>query len=103
MAKTGAFATASRLFLPELKLKGGALYEVEPASESRPQYHPRLYTVEYRNEACSGPVVMSGASIDDKRAIGVSQEQSTVVRAVDLAPPQRRDRRGKTHHQYRCL
>jgi hypothetical protein len=45
-------------FLPELRLKGGALYEVEPASESRPQYHPRLYTVEYRNEVCLGPLVM---------------------------------------------
>jgi len=45
-------------FLPELRLKGGALYEVEPASESRPQYHPRLYTVEYRNEAFPGPVVL---------------------------------------------
>jgi len=58
MAKTGAFAAASRLFLPELKLEGGALYEVEPASESRPQYHARLYTVEYRNEAFPGPVVL---------------------------------------------
>lgn len=45
-------------FLPELRLKGGALYEVEPASESRPQYHARLYTVEYRNEAFPGPVVL---------------------------------------------
>jgi len=37
-AKTGAFCRqASRLFLPELRVKGGALYEDRAASESRPQ------------------------------------------------------------------
>ncbi|HEY7884280.1 MAG TPA: hypothetical protein VIC08_04960 [Cellvibrionaceae bacterium] len=46
-------------FFPKLKLEGGALYEVEPASESRPQYHAHLYTVEYRNDACPDSVVIT--------------------------------------------
>jgi hypothetical protein len=66
MAKTGAFAAASRLFLPKLRVEGGALYEVEPAS--RPQYHARLYTVEYRNKIRLGPVVMRRALIDGKKS-----------------------------------
>ncbi|MFT7365322.1 MAG: hypothetical protein ACI9OW_000202 [Marinobacter psychrophilus] len=79
MAKTAAFAAASRLFLPELRVEGGALYEVEPASESRPQYHARLYTVEYRNKVSLGPVVMRRALIDKRKAIKKNKDESGTV------------------------